>query len=109
MFQRCREVDPSGPLATLRRLLLSDESIAGFKRWVLNHWYAVLLILLAVIALLVSRIFCNIHTFIFCLNNLYTLTFSRLTSDVMDPVIRKWLSGRLAIETVIWTIYVINF
>ncbi|XP_050669328.1 uncharacterized protein LOC126968374 [Leptidea sinapis] len=54
VFQRCREVDPSGPLATLRRLLLSDESIAGFKRWVLRHWYAVLLILLAVIALLVA-------------------------------------------------------
>lgn len=54
VFQRCREVDPSGPLATLRKLLLSDESIAGFKRWVLTHWYAVLLILLAVIALLVS-------------------------------------------------------
>ncbi|XP_063824522.1 uncharacterized protein LOC135074145 [Ostrinia nubilalis] len=52
VFQRCREVDPSGPLATLRKLLLSDESIAGFKRWVLRHWYAVLLILLAVIALL---------------------------------------------------------
>ncbi|KAG7308033.1 hypothetical protein JYU34_006671, partial [Plutella xylostella] len=54
VFQRCREVDPSGPLATLRKLLLSDESIAGFKRWVLHHWYAVLLILLAVIALLVA-------------------------------------------------------
>ncbi|CAK1545924.1 unnamed protein product [Leptosia nina] len=54
VFQRCREVDPSGPLATLRKLLLSDESIAGFKRWMLRHWYAVLLILLAVIALLVA-------------------------------------------------------
>ncbi|XP_037868773.1 uncharacterized protein LOC101747087 [Bombyx mori] len=54
VFQKCREVDPSGPLATLRKLLLSDESIAGFKRWMLRHWYAVLLILLAVIALLVA-------------------------------------------------------
>ncbi|XP_045493798.1 uncharacterized protein LOC123692979 [Colias croceus] len=54
VFQRCREVDPSGPLATLRKLLLSDESLAGFRRWVLRHWYAVLLILLAVIALLVA-------------------------------------------------------
>lgn len=39
VFQRCREVDPSGPLATLRRLLLSDESIASLKRWVEDHWY----------------------------------------------------------------------
>lgn len=62
VFQRCREVDPSGPLATLRKLLLSDESIAGFKRWVLKHWYAVVLILLAVIALLVaSTRFCGRH------------------------------------------------
>ncbi|CAG4918200.1 unnamed protein product [Colias eurytheme] len=39
VFQRCREVDPSGPLATLRKLLLSDESLAGFRRWVLRHCY----------------------------------------------------------------------
>lgn len=26
VFQKCREVDPSGPLATLRKLLLSEES-----------------------------------------------------------------------------------
>ncbi|CAG9795317.1 unnamed protein product, partial [Diatraea saccharalis] len=54
VFQRCREVDPAGPLATLRRLLLSDESLAGFRRWLLRHWYAALLVLLAVIALLVA-------------------------------------------------------
>ena len=39
VFQRCREVDPSGPLATLRRLLLSDESIASLKKWIEDHWY----------------------------------------------------------------------
>lgn len=48
------QVDPSGPLATLRKLLLSDESIASFKRWVTDHWYAVLLIVFAVLSLLVS-------------------------------------------------------
>ncbi|VVC24895.1 Hypothetical protein CINCED_3A006013 [Cinara cedri] len=39
VFQRCREVDPSGPLATLRKLLLSEESIASFKKWAIDHWY----------------------------------------------------------------------
>ncbi|XP_050421429.1 disintegrin and metalloproteinase domain-containing protein 10 [Adelges cooleyi] len=39
VFQRCREVDPSGPLATLRKLLLSEESIASFKKWAVDHWY----------------------------------------------------------------------
>ena len=49
------QVDPSGPLATLHKLLLSDESIALFKRWVTDdHWYAVLLIVFAVLSVLVS-------------------------------------------------------
>lgn len=50
------QVDPSGPLATLRKLLLSDESIASFKRWVTDHWYAVLLIVFAVLFVLVSTV-----------------------------------------------------
>ncbi|XP_033353105.1 disintegrin and metalloproteinase domain-containing protein 10-like [Bombus vosnesenskii] len=40
VFQRCREVDPSGPLATLRRLL-SDATLASFQRWMINRWYIV--------------------------------------------------------------------
>ncbi|XP_053698666.1 uncharacterized protein LOC128745614 [Sabethes cyaneus] len=51
--QKCREVDPSGPLATLRKLLLSEESIATFKKWVLSNWYAVALIVVFVLALLI--------------------------------------------------------
>ena len=31
VFQKCREVDPSGPLATLRKLLLSEQSIGKFS------------------------------------------------------------------------------
>lgn len=52
--QKCREVDPSGPLATLRKLLLSEESIASFKKWVISNWYAVALIVVIILALLVS-------------------------------------------------------
>lgn len=48
------QVDPSGPLATLRKLLLSDESLATFRRWIIDHWYAAALIILAAISLLVS-------------------------------------------------------
>ncbi|KAG8235170.1 hypothetical protein J437_LFUL015476 [Ladona fulva] len=54
VFQKCREVDPSGPLATLRKLLLSDESIATFKKWVIDHWYAVLFIFAAIVVLTVA-------------------------------------------------------
>ncbi|XP_018321320.1 disintegrin and metalloproteinase domain-containing protein 10 [Agrilus planipennis] len=53
VFQKCREVDPSGPLATLRKLLLSEESIASFRKWVMDYWYAVALIVFAVITVLV--------------------------------------------------------
>jgi hypothetical protein len=50
------QVDPSGPLATLRKLLLSDESIASFKRWVTDHWYAVVIIVFAALFILVSSV-----------------------------------------------------
>ena len=33
VFQKCREVDPSGPLATLRKLLLSEQSIGKIRRF----------------------------------------------------------------------------
>lgn len=54
VFQKCREVDPAGPLATLRRLLLSEESIESFKKWVFSNWFIVALIISGVIALLVN-------------------------------------------------------
>nr|XP_045622602.1 uncharacterized protein LOC123773138 [Procambarus clarkii] len=56
VFNKCREVDPSGPLATLRGLLLSDESLANLQRWIIEHWYAVLFVVLAVMVLLVAII-----------------------------------------------------
>ncbi|XP_014212080.1 disintegrin and metalloproteinase domain-containing protein 10 [Copidosoma floridanum] len=51
VYQRCREVDPSGPLATLRKLLLSDENLATFKRWMYEHWYVSSLVLIALLTL----------------------------------------------------------
>ncbi|XP_035731065.1 disintegrin and metalloproteinase domain-containing protein 10-like [Vespa mandarinia] len=52
VFQRCREVDPSGPLATLRRLLLSDASLANFQRWIIDRWYIVALMILLLLSIL---------------------------------------------------------
>ncbi|XP_020711523.2 disintegrin and metalloproteinase domain-containing protein 10-like [Athalia rosae] len=59
IFQKCREVDPSGPLATLRRLLLSDASLATFQRWIVDRWYAVAILVLSVLVVLivVARLF----------------------------------------------------
>lgn len=69
----CREVDPSGPLATLRKLLLSEESIASFKRWIIDYWYAVAAIIGVVIALLVSTIlnYLRLYTDVSNLLNVY--------------------------------------
>ncbi|XP_037910075.1 disintegrin and metalloproteinase domain-containing protein 10 isoform X2 [Hermetia illucens] len=55
VFQKCREVDPSGPLATLRKLLLSEESIASFKNWLLANWYIVGISMAGIITILVYR------------------------------------------------------
>jgi disintegrin and metalloproteinase domain-containing protein 10 len=49
-------VDPSGPLSTLRKLILSDESIASLRRWASDHWYGVLFIVLGFVVLLVSSV-----------------------------------------------------
>ncbi|XP_034948232.1 disintegrin and metalloproteinase domain-containing protein 10-like [Chelonus insularis] len=54
IFQRCREVDPTGPLATLRRLLLSDVSLARFQQWMTDRWYAVAIGMLIVTIALVA-------------------------------------------------------
>lgn len=54
VFQKCREVDPQGPLLTLRKLLLSDKSIATFKRFIIKYWYTVIFAAIAVIALMAT-------------------------------------------------------
>lgn len=53
VFQKCREVDPSGPLATLRKLLLSEQSIKSFSKWIIERWFYFMLIVASVILILV--------------------------------------------------------
>lgn len=55
VFHICREVDPSGPLATLRKLLLSEESIASFRKLLYHYWYLAILILVSIIVASVSN------------------------------------------------------
>ena len=52
VFQKCREIDPKGPLATLRKLLLSEESIANLKKFLMRYWYTVIFIVLGVFILM---------------------------------------------------------
>ncbi|WAR29091.1 ADA10-like protein [Mya arenaria] len=39
VFKICREVDPSGPLSSLKKLFLSDEGINQLKEFLTKHWY----------------------------------------------------------------------
>lgn len=86
VFQKCREVDPSGPLATLRKLLLSEESIATFKKWMQTNWYTVALAVIGVLTLLVSFKFPNSRFSIVQVEN-YTIcivTCQDFSSDFTD-------------------------
>ena len=47
------QVDPSGPLATLRKILLSEESIESLRNFLVTHWYSVILMAVAVLVLMV--------------------------------------------------------
>lgn len=57
------QVDPSGPLATLRKLLLSEESIASFKKWAIDHWYYSGLIVASFLLMLVRLTIVRRQTF----------------------------------------------
>ena len=54
IFFICWQVDPLGPLLTLRELLFSDNSIMTVRSFITKYWYSVILAALAVIALMVS-------------------------------------------------------
>ncbi|KAL7640869.1 UNVERIFIED_CONTAM: hypothetical protein RMT77_008006 [Armadillidium vulgare] len=59
VFQKCREVDPSGPLATLRKILLSNESLANLHRWLVDYWYALFFVIVAlcIVLMAITRLF----------------------------------------------------
>ncbi|XP_078667233.1 disintegrin and metalloproteinase domain-containing protein 10-like [Branchiostoma floridae x Branchiostoma belcheri] len=51
---KCREVDIDGPLARIKRLLLTDEG----SEWVKNNWWVLLLAILGIIGVVVGVIYC---------------------------------------------------
>ncbi|KAI6170491.1 hypothetical protein M3Y97_01145500 [Aphelenchoides bicaudatus] len=63
IFRKCRSVDANGPLARLKNLLFNKETIQSVSQWSREHWWACLLIGIAV--LIVMAIFvkcCAVHT-----------------------------------------------
>ena len=55
------QVDPSGPLATLHKILLSEESIAVLRNFLESHWYTVVIVAGAVFCLMVIAINLDPH------------------------------------------------
>ena len=49
------QVDPIGPLATLKNLFLSDKSLSVVKEFMDRYWYMIVLCLIIVILSLVSK------------------------------------------------------
>lgn len=92
------QVDPSGPLATLRKLLLSDESLANFRRWIVNHWYAAALIILAAISLLVRIILTFISMLIILFDTLKSIADFYIRDDRGEVQMRKLLRVSLGTD-----------
>lgn len=52
VFLKCREVDPTGPLANLRHLLFSAESMRSIRHWFVVYWYMPIIVGTAFLAFL---------------------------------------------------------
>ncbi|XP_064595788.1 disintegrin and metalloproteinase domain-containing protein 10-like [Liolophura sinensis] len=52
VFHKCREVDPSGPLQNIRKLLFSGETIETLKQWLQAYWYAAVAVVVGFIILM---------------------------------------------------------
>ena len=58
----CWQVDPQGPIATLRKFFFSDEKFASMKKWSYDHWYYCGLILITFVVFMASfTIICNFY------------------------------------------------
>ncbi|XP_060066641.1 disintegrin and metalloproteinase domain-containing protein 10-like [Ylistrum balloti] len=60
VFQVCREVDPTGPLLALKKLLLDGEVFQTLKAFLTQHWYiGIAAGVVLVIALILVAKFCS--------------------------------------------------
>ena len=51
------QVDPSGPLANLRKLMFSPEGFQTMKQWLAQYWYIVMASIVALFLFMVSTTF----------------------------------------------------
>ncbi|XP_067298067.1 disintegrin and metalloproteinase domain-containing protein 10 isoform X2 [Pseudorasbora parva] len=63
VFMRCRLVDADGPLARLKKAIFNPELYTSIAQWIVKHWWAVLLMGIALIMLMAGFIkICSVHT-----------------------------------------------
>ncbi|XP_077084696.1 disintegrin and metalloproteinase domain-containing protein 10 isoform X2 [Siphateles boraxobius] len=63
VFMRCRQVDADGPLARLKKAIFNPELYTSIAQWIVEHWWAVLLMGIALIMLMAGFIkICSVHT-----------------------------------------------
>ncbi|XP_055059047.2 disintegrin and metalloproteinase domain-containing protein 10 isoform X1 [Misgurnus anguillicaudatus] len=63
VFKKCRLVDADGPLARLKKAIFNPELYKGIAQWIVGHWWAVLLMGIALIMLMAGFIkICSVHT-----------------------------------------------
>lgn len=63
VFMRCRLVDADGPLARLKKAIFNAELYENIAEWIVDHWWAVLLMGIALIMLMAGFIkICSVHT-----------------------------------------------
>ncbi|KAL3886424.1 hypothetical protein ACJMK2_026416 [Sinanodonta woodiana] len=49
VFYRCRGIDSEGPLARLKNLLFNPQTLETVRMWIVEHWWAVLLMALGLV------------------------------------------------------------
>ncbi|XP_039626154.1 disintegrin and metalloproteinase domain-containing protein 10 isoform X1 [Polypterus senegalus] len=63
VFMKCRLVDADGPLARLKKAIFNPELYENIAEWIVGHWWAVLLMGIALIMLMAGFIkICSVHT-----------------------------------------------
>ncbi|KAJ7986135.1 hypothetical protein DPEC_G00347650 [Dallia pectoralis] len=63
VFMRCRLVDADGPLARLKKAIFNAELYENIAEWIVAHWWAVLLMGIALIMVMAGFIkICSVHT-----------------------------------------------
>ncbi|XP_063331974.1 disintegrin and metalloproteinase domain-containing protein 10 [Pelmatolapia mariae] len=63
VFNKCRLVDADGPLARLKKAIFNPDFYNSIADWIVDYWWAVLLMGIALIMLMVGFIkVCSVHT-----------------------------------------------